>query len=118
MTKVLGRLTRDVELRHIDINGENRLVLNNSIATRNSSGKKDDTTFLDITAWNGVAELIAKYLTKGDELLVTGEIRSKSREIEGKKYTFHYLLVERIELVSGNKNRKDKEESMGDDYAV
>ena len=118
MTKVLGKFTKDVELRRIDINGENRLVLNNSIAIRNSSGKKDDTTFLDITAWNGVAELIAKYLTKGEMVLLTGEIRSKSREIEGKKYTSHFLLVEKIEFVGGNKNRKDTEESMEDDYAV
>lgn len=109
MTKVLGRFTRDVHLQHVDINGDSRPVLNNSIAIRNSNGK-NESTFLDITAWNGVAELLARNLVKGDEVLLTGEIRNKKQKINDKDYTFQYLLVEKVEFTSGSKQRKEQSE--------
>jgi len=105
MVKALGRLVSDVEVKKVIINGNSKSVLNNSFAMKNSSNKKDDSTFIDITAWDGTADLIGKYLQKGDEILITGELRNKGITVDDKKRTVVYLLVRQIEFTNGNKRR-------------
>ena len=106
MTKVLGRLVRDVEVKRFDVNGDERLVLNNAIAIRNRFDK-EAPIFLDFTAWGGTAELIAKYLQKGDEALFTGELRNQKSNIEGKTITTVYLRLDKIEFTNGKKKRSE-----------
>lgn len=69
-----GRLTKDIEVREIG-NGDNK-VANFTVAV---DGRKDKngnkrTDFFDCTAWNGMANTLAKYCHKGDKVLIRGEI--------------------------------------------
>lgn len=73
----IGRLAREVAL--VDI-GNHNLVLNNVIAIprRNAKDGEVAAEFVPIVAWNGTASLINKFLVKGDELGIVGQLRTRT----------------------------------------
>lgn len=72
----IGRLSRDIELQEIS---NSNCVLNNSIAIPRRKVKEGEANadFIAIVAWNGTARLIAKYLTKGDEIGIVGQLNTR-----------------------------------------
>ena len=80
---VMGRLTREPEHRKTQsIN-----VLNFGIAVnrryQNNHGEwKDDTCFINVVAWNQLAERLAPLLKKGSAVLVDGRLQSRSWEAQ------------------------------------
>lgn len=73
---LVGRLTRDPELRYIA--GSGTAVANFSIAVdREFSGKdgKRETDFIDIQVWGKSAENCANYIGKGSLVAIQGSIR-------------------------------------------
>ncbi len=73
----LGRLTSDPELRQTQ-NGKS--VVNVTIAVDRGFGDNKQTDFIPLVAWNGLAELIAKYCTKGSKIAVTGTLTTRKYE--------------------------------------
>lgn len=96
MVVELGRLVFDVEVKEVK-NGKR--VLNNRIAIRSSA---KETTFIDIVAWDNVADLIGKFFEKGNEILIQGELRNDNKEKDGIKYQSVFLLVDKLKFTSGN----------------
>lgn len=99
--RLFGRVGRDPETRQA--NGKN--VVNLSIATDNGkdqSGQKREPTWHRLTAWEKTADLIAKYVKKGDLLLVEGRITTRERTIGDKKINEVSLTVSHIEFGGGN----------------
>lgn len=73
---LIGRLTRDPELRYIS--GTNTPVANFAIAVdREFTGKdgKKEVDFIDIQVWNKIAENCSNYLGKGSLVAIQGSIR-------------------------------------------
>lgn len=73
---LIGRLTRDPELRYIA--GSGTPVAQFAIAVdREFSGKdgKKETDFIDIQVWNKTAENCANYLAKGSLVAIQGSLR-------------------------------------------
>lgn len=101
----LCRLTKDIELKQVNINGEDKVVLNNAIAFQ---ADKDNSVFVDITVWGKNAEIMAKYFKKGDELLIKGELRNKKNKINDKDFISVYILVSSFEFTHGNKKELSK----------
>lgn len=84
---LMGNLTRDPELRQTP-NGQNvcsfSLALNRSY--KDKSGEwQEATDYIDITAWAGLGERVAQYLSKGRRCLVQGRLQSRSWEQDGQK---------------------------------
>ena len=73
---LIGRLTRQPELRSTTSGVS---VCRFSIAVQRR-GKKDEADFLNIVTWRGLADLCAKYLVKGQQVAVSGEIRANTYE--------------------------------------
>jgi single-strand DNA-binding protein len=75
---MVGRLTRDPILRSTP--GDNsKQVCNFSIAVNRQYGKdKDQPIFIDVQVWNKLAENVANYVVKGQEVLVDGRLEIKS----------------------------------------
>ena len=76
---LIGRLTRDPELRYIA--GTGTPVANFAIAVdREFSGKdgKKETDFIDIQVWGKSAENCANYIGKGSLVAIQGSIRIDS----------------------------------------
>ena len=72
---IMGRLTRDPELKRTQ-NG--KAVTSFSLAVdrdfKGQNGEKE-TDFIDVVAWNGTAEYVSKYFTKGRMAVVVGRLQ-------------------------------------------
>jgi single-strand DNA-binding protein len=72
---LMGRLTRDPELRST---GNNVSVCSFSIACdrdyKGENGERE-TDFIDIVAWRATAEFVSKYFTKGRMAVVEGRLQ-------------------------------------------
>ncbi len=81
---LIGRLTRDPELRYIP---SGAAVISFRIAASHSykaqSGEwKDDPAFVDVVAWQQLAERLNETLKKGSPVLVEGRLASRSWETQ------------------------------------
>ena len=74
---VFGRLTDTPELKQTNSGTD---VTNFTVAVN----RGDHATFVPVTAFGKQAELVTKYLRKGDRLIVEGSLYSSKRDVEGK----------------------------------
>ena len=75
---LMGRLTRDPELRRTQ---SGTAVTSFSIACDRdfkSQGGEKETDFIDIVAWRGTAEFVSKYFTKGRMAIVEGRLQIRN----------------------------------------
>ena len=84
---ITGRLTKTPEVRSTK---EGKSISELNVAIRN---KKDDTTFLKITAFNQTAEHIAKYCDKGDLLGIQGMIRNHNWTDKDDNKHYDYTFI-------------------------
>lgn len=79
---LIGRLTRDPELRYTP-NGTAVATFTLAI---NRKFNKDETDFIDVVTWRGLAENCANYLGKGRLAAVEGRLQVRTYETkEGQK---------------------------------
>lgn len=74
-TIVQGRLTATPELRTIP---SGHKVANFTVAWNEKYGDKEINLFLNCTAWNGTAEFLTKYFSKGQQIIVEGKLQTNS----------------------------------------
>ena len=121
--QLIGNLGQDPEIKNLE-NGKK--VVNFTIATKdsykNNDGQKvEETTWHNIVAWNGLAELASKYLKKGREVAIDG--RLVYRTYEDKKgvtrYVTEIVLNEMLFLGPQPKNggKKKNSKTMADPHA-
>lgn len=103
MNKVilLGRLTRDPELRFAA--GSGNAVTRFTLAVTREF-HKDEADFINCVAFGKQAETIAQYLSKGSKIALSGNIRTGSYDAKdgSKRYTTE-VFVERFEFVGTSK---------------
>ncbi len=103
---IIGRLTRDSELRYTN---SGTPVAKMSIATNWSkkSGDKweDEVNFFEVVLWGRQGESLSKYLTKGTQIAVTGELRQQRWEQDGHTISKVEIVAETIQLLGGKNDR-------------
>lgn len=100
---LLGRLVFDVEVKEVGENKDKK-VLNNRLAI---SIGKERTTFIDIEAWGTTAEFIEKYYTKGNEILLEGQLINRTRKRDEVEYEIVVFQVDKIIFTYGNKKKEE-----------
>lgn len=95
-----GRLTRDVELRKTKADVpvvSFTLAVNRDFKDANGERQAD---FINCIAWRSNAEFIAKYFSKGQEMLVTdGTIQTRKYEDkEGNSRTATEVIINKVEF--------------------
>lgn len=97
---LLGRLTRDPELRFAA--GSGTAVSRFTVAV-NRQFKKDETDFINCVAFGKTAETISQYFTKGKQIAVSGAIRTGSYDAQDgtKRYTTD-IAVESFDFVESS----------------
>ena len=104
---LIGRLTKDTESRKTtngNINTTFTLAVNRNFKTKEG---EQETDYIGCSAWNNLAENIAKYCTKGMLVAVEGRLQIRNYEKEGTKKYLTEILVENISFLS--KGNKEKE---------
>lgn len=98
---LLGNLTRDPELRTTP---KGTSVCQFGMAVnrvfRNGDETQEETTFVDLEAWGKQAEIISKYVHKGNPLFIEGRLKFDSWESkEGEKRSKLKVIVENMQLM-------------------
>jgi len=94
---IIGRLTRDPELKYLE-NGT--AICNFSVAV-NRRFNKEVTDFFNAVAWKKVGELCSEYLKKGSQVGIVGRMESRKYENrDGQKVTAWELQVDEVEFLS------------------
>ena len=92
-----GRLVADPELRQT---ASGIFVVSFTIAIDKYTGKDGEKSadFIGCNAWRGTAEFISKYFTKGQEILIRGQIHNKNWESNGVKHFSYEVTAENAEF--------------------
>ena len=92
-----GRLVADPELRQTQ-SGVSVTRFKVAVDAYSKDGEKK-ADFIPCTAWRGTADFIAKYFTKGQEILVFGAMKNNDyTDKEGVKHYGFDLLVSQAEF--------------------
>lgn len=98
-TVLIGRLTRDLELKNT---GSGKSVASFRIAVNkpyNKEHEHPEADFFDCVAWEAKAEFISKYFHKGDKIALSGRLQTREWEKDGVKQRVVELVVEESEFV-------------------
>ena len=97
---LVGRVTRDAELRYT---AAGVALCNFSIAVNRRAKKgdqwQDEASFFDLTLWEKQAENLNKYLVKGTQVAVQGELRQDRWEKDGQKFNKIQVFVNNLQLL-------------------
>lgn len=104
--QLLGRLTKDVELRVSKKSEKNFAYF--TLAVQNG----EDVNFIDCVAFDKLAETIEKYVKKGNRLLVEGSINvSIYEDKDGNKRKSTNVFVNKITFIESAKKEDEKKTS-------
>lgn len=84
---LIGRLTKEPILKSTSTG---KSVCEITLAVQNG---KDDTSFIQVSYWNKVADTISKYCKKGDLLGVNGIIKNHNWEDKNGNKRYDYVFI-------------------------
>lgn len=91
--ELIGRTTNDLEVKTA---GETKYATFQLAVRRNFKNNKGeyDTDFLPCIISGNTAEVLSKYVKKGDQIGIIGSLRSKTVEKDGDKKTHYSIAVD------------------------
>lgn len=126
---IMGRLTRDPDIRFIQGNGGNTAVTRITLAVdknltrekRQEMESKNQATadFINVVIWGKLGETVAKYSGKGLRVLVNGRIQTSSYMKDNeRRYTTEVLAstIEFLDWKDGNNSGSNFGQNSGQNY--
>ena len=115
---LMGRLTRDPELRHTQ---SGTAVCSFTLAIdrdrKDANGEKQ-TDFIDCVAWNKQAEFVAQWFSKGMMAIVVGRIQSRKwQDQNGNNRTAIEINCDYVSFGETEKNRDSNSGRQNSDFA-
>ena len=110
---LIGNVGKDPEVNNLEKGGKvAKFTLATSEKYTDKSGAKTEKTeWHNIVAWGPLADLVEKYVTKGKQLYVEGQIRNRSWEQDGiKKFATDININSLTFLGGGSSNGANKEQ--------
>lgn len=105
---IIGRLTKDPELKYTPGNGTAVTTITVAVDRRYSKENQKEVDFIPVVIWGKIAESTAQYTAKGKLIAVSGRIQTRSYELEdeSKRYVTEIVAeeVQFIEWASSNKS--------------
>ena len=106
---IMGRLTRDPELRRTD---SGIAVASFTLAVdrdKAPEGQDKETDFIDCVAWRGTAEFVSKWFTKGSMAVVSGRLQIRNwTDKEGGKRRSAEVVADHVYF---GESKKDSQSS-------
>jgi single-strand DNA-binding protein len=98
---LVGNVGRDVDFRATQ---GGTSIAKFSLATTDRRFKDENgnprTEWHNIVAWGKLAEICERYVTKGKQLYIEGQIRTRTYEQDGQKKYFTEIHAEQMEMLS------------------
>ena len=108
MNKVIlmGRLTRDPEVRYTQTN--NTLVATFTLAVNRRfvrQGEERQADFINVVAWGKLGEFCSKYYKKGQQVAITGRIQTRTwDDDQGQKHYVTEVVAEEAYFADSKKD--------------
>ena len=124
---LLGRITRDPELRYTAGTGNAMARFTVAINRNYNKEKKEEemtagrpvADFIGCIAWGKTAELVASYLAKGRQVAIQGRIQTSSYEgQDGNRVYRTDVVADRVEFIGGNSNNQGNNQSSNDNFGL
>ena len=102
---IIGRLT---SAPTVTTTRDGKSVARMTVAV-NRTKNREKTDYLDVTAWRELADLCAKYLVKGQQIAVSGELHKDAYEDrDGKTRASYNIVANDIEFLAKPAEVKDE----------
>ena len=110
---LIGKLGRDPELRYTP---SGTAIAKFSLATnrRQRNGEEQPLDWHRITVWSKLAEICARYLTKGKQVMIEGRIEYGSYDKDGVKHHTTDIIAENMEMLGRQGESESREPSRPD----
>ena len=116
---LMGRLTRDPELRHTQTGtavASFSLAVDRDFKDRNTGEKATD--FIDIVAWRQTAEFVSRYFTKGRMAVVEGRLQIRDwTDKEGGKRRSAEVVADNVYFGDSKRDSADGGFNQSQGYA-
>ncbi|CIX88914.1 single-stranded DNA-binding protein [Streptococcus pneumoniae] len=102
---LVGRLTRDAELRYTQSNiavATFTLAVNRPF--KNEAGERE-ADFINFQAWRGTADIIAQYCSKGSLIGIIGRLQVRSYEKDGQRRYVTEVIAESVALLESRNSQ-------------
>jgi single-strand DNA-binding protein len=107
-----GRLTKDAELKYTS---GGMAIATFSLASNRSVKKgdkwEDEANFFDCTMFGKSAEAVKQYLTKGQQVSISGELRQERWEKDGQKQSRVTIIVNHLQPMGGKQTHEERPQS-------
>jgi len=114
---LIGRLTKDPEIRYTQSN--NTMVVSFNLAVNRRFIKENEerqADFISIVAWSKTAEFVSKYFKKGQQVGIVGRIQTRNWDDEqGQKHYATEVIAE--EVYFADSKREDVFNEFGSTFA-
>ncbi|MFP5376752.1 MAG: single-stranded DNA-binding protein, partial [Acidimicrobiia bacterium] len=109
-TQLIGRLTKDPELRYTP-SGMATTTVRLAVPRRKRNGEEQPPVYIDVVTFDKQAEAVAEYLAKGRRVAVSGrlEYREWQSQQDGSMHSKHEVIADEIEFL----DPKDKAPANG-----
>lgn len=111
---LMGNLTRDPELRQTP-SGKNvvsiSLALNSSYLNKQTNEWEEKVEYIDVVAWDKLAENVANFTHKGSRVLVQGKLQSRSWEQDGQKRSKTEVLASDVTFMDSKGGSDNQNQS-------
>lgn len=112
MNKVvlIGRLTKDPELRFTPGTGSAVTTLTLAVDRYNTKTGQREADFIPVVIWGKQAESAANYLSKGSQAAISGRIQTRSYDAkDGTKRYVTEVVADDIQFLDGSKNKNNND---------
>jgi len=107
---LIGNLTKDPEIKRTPTGmavTDLRVAVNRKF--KGADGQmKDETCFVNVTAWARQAETSAQYLNKGSQIMVEGRLKYDEWEKNGQKMNRLTVVAENIQFLGAPRQRAEQ----------
>jgi len=108
---LIGRLTKDPELRYTSAGGVAVTTFTVAVDRRFKQQGQQEVDFISVVAWKQLAETCAKYLGKGRQVAVEGRLQIRNYEDrEGARRTAAEVVADNVQFLGTPKDRHEAPE--------
>jgi single-strand DNA-binding protein len=99
---IIGRLTRDAELKYTS-GGTAVCKFSIAVNRRRKAGDvwTDEASFFDVVLWGKPGEALNQYLGKGKQVGIDGELRQERWEKDGQNRSRVEIVANSVQLLGG-----------------
>jgi single-strand DNA-binding protein len=103
---LVGHVGKDPEVRYLEGGvAVAKVTLATNETYKNKEGNKvEQTEWHNVVMWRGLAEIVEKYVKKGQLLYVEGKIRTRSYGEEGNKKYFTEIVADQMTMLGGKRD--------------